>query len=137
MRLHCFEAQNIKYTTREINMTIENDDYIPRFCEESPDNDDGPSRCPYCRGTGREYVHCNSYRCPDCNGTGKVADLRRCDHCKDAIAEGDECEIKELKCDLMYAGYGESAVLCFSCWKYILPSLEREAEENASKESNQ
>ena len=54
-------------------------------------------KCPYCRGTGKQYVEHGSslsYRCPDCHGTGEI---QKCGVCGRVI-EGDYCDFCFAEC---------------------------------------
>lgn len=75
--------------------------------------------CPYCRGTGIQYVESGSslcYACPDCNGTGSIPTCDRCgntfigEYCDNCYTVCDSCRTIKVIDDEM-----SDTFICYEC----------------------
>lgn len=77
------------------------------------------SDCPYCRGTGTQYVESGSslcYDCPDCGGTGSTPTCDCCgndyygEYCEDCYTVCPSCRVIRPWTDI-----GETSGICADC----------------------
>lgn len=77
------------------------------------------SDCPYCRGTGIQYVESGSslsYTCPDCDGTGVTPTCPRCgneydgEYCQNCYTVCDSCRTIKSVDDEM-----SDCFICYDC----------------------